>query len=197
MKKFVLAVTGCLMFAVSSAQQDELLVNFTAQQIETSIHLAFTVRGGITCLGTQVERSADSLQYEVVGNIPGVCGNSVSDETYFFEDTAPVPNRFNFYRINVGNLGASYAIKIRFTDYGNDFVVLPDPSGDFITVDFSNYGSELLRFSLFNLNGIMLREAETRQSSLTIQVGDLASGIYLLNIRRMNETLKAVKFFVD
>jgi hypothetical protein len=197
MKNLLLAATGCLMLASSSAQQDELLVSFTGQQVETSIQLAFTVRGGVTCLGTQVERSVDSMRYEVIGIIPGVCGSTVSDETYFFEDTAPEPNMFNYYRINFGNLGTSAPIKIKFTDYGNDFVVLPNPSGDIITVGFSNYGSELLRFSLFDLNGILLLDTETRQSTLTIQAADLASGIYLLHVRRMNETLRTVKVFID
>ena len=47
--------------------QENLLVNFTGAQIENYIHLNFTVSAGISCLGTEVQRSTDGIQFETIG----------------------------------------------------------------------------------------------------------------------------------
>ena len=182
-----------ILISFLSKAQDQLLTSFNGQQIEDHIHLAFTVKGGVQCFGTEVQRGIDSIHFETIGVIPGICGNANFDVSYTFEDTLPVPNEFNYYRISFGQLGNSYTIKLKFTYYQDDFVIVPNPGNGSLTILFSNFNHQPHTFSLINLNGTILKEAGTTGNEVFIDKSSLPSGIYLIRISRENELLSTQK----
>jgi len=176
--------------------QDNLLVNFNGWQVDNYIHLTFTVHGGVTCLGTAVQRSTDTIHFETIGTIPGVCGSSNTDENYMFDDTFPEKNQFNYYRINFGQLGNSLAIKLKYVNYGNEFEVISYPSGEAM-VFFSNASHENLTFSLFNLQGQELQHVETNGEAIYLSRTVLPSRIYFYQVRNAETILFKGKIFLQ
>ncbi|MEO5674474.1 MAG: T9SS type A sorting domain-containing protein [Chitinophagales bacterium] len=177
-----------MLITQNSSAQNDLLVNFSGQQIENYIHLSFTVHGGTTCTGTKVERSTDSIHYETVGMIPGICGSSFTDESYTFDDSLPVKNQFSYYRINFNQYGITHSIKVRFVDYGNSFVIAPNPSSGQSTVFFSNPGNQKITFSIFNLQGNLMQSTSTYSDAITVNGRLFPSGIYFLQAEN-NKTI--------
>jgi hypothetical protein len=171
------------LFAVTGKAQDGLLVNFSGQQIENYIHLDFTVRGGVSCSGTEIERSADDVHFETIGIIPGICGSSISDESYSFDDSVPQKNQLNYYRINFGQLGYSQSIRLQFVDYGNGFVLFNNPGAGTVSALFSNPDNKEITFSLIDLRGRILQSVTTRGDDMLIHSGLLLRGIYILQLK--------------
>ena len=180
-KKFLISLLTLFNTTLAFAQSD-LLAHFSGQQIENYIRLDFTVHGGVTCSGTEVQRSTDSVHFETIGMIPGVCGSSTSEVSYTFDDPAPVKNQFNYYRINFGQLGYSKAIKLWYVDYGNEFVVLSNPGGA-VTIFFSNPNHQNLTFSLFNLQGQMLQSLQTNGDAISLSSSLFPGLIYFFQVR--------------
>jgi hypothetical protein len=168
--------TGCL-FA-----QDSLLVNFNSGQIENYIRLTFTIHSGVTCQGTAVQRSQDNLHFETIGIMPGICGSSSSDETYMFDDSFPQKNQFNYYRINLGQLGNSHVIKVWYLYYGNEFAVVSDPLGG-ATIFFSNPNHQDLTFSVFTLQGEELQSIQTNGDAVSLSRMFFPNRIYFFQVR--------------
>jgi hypothetical protein len=197
MKKLLLAATGCLMLAASSAQQDELLVSFTGQQVETSIQLAFTVRAGITCFGTRVERSEDGLLFETIGIISGVCGSTTVEEQYIFDDTMPSPNKLNYYRVNFGNFGFTNYISVHFTDFGNAIVVAPHPVADEATIYFPFSAGKEVEISLINSAGARVGSMEGTGGKAMFDRQNLPAGVYLLRIEYPDQRIYTSKILLN
>ncbi len=161
--------------------QDNLLVNFSGQQVENYTHLNFTVRGGITCSGTEVQRSGDSIHFETIGDIPGICGSSIADQAYTFDDLHPLKNQNNFYRINMGQLGNSFVIKIPVIDYSDGILIMPNPVSDLATIFFSNSGHQKFTFTIYTPEGNAVHNFETVEGPFLLDRSILSSGTYLLH----------------
>lgn len=195
MLKFILSI----LFLVNAGDlfaQDNLLVNFNGRQIDNYIRLTFTVHSGVTCSGTAVERSKDTIHFETIGIMPGVCGSSSSEETYMFDDSFPQKNQFNYYRINLGQLGNSYAIKLRYIDYGNEFAIVSYPSAG-ATIFFSNANHQNLTFSLFNLRGEQLQSIETNGDAISLSRTVFPDRIYFFQVRNEGTILFKGKLILE
>ncbi|HYV95325.1 MAG TPA: T9SS type A sorting domain-containing protein [Chitinophagales bacterium] len=186
-KKILLVLVLTINTSVAFAQSD-LLAHFSGRQIENYIHLDFTVHGGITCSGTEVQRSTDSIHFETIGTIPGVCGSSNFDVSYSFDDSLPVKNQFNYYRINFGQFGYSKVIKLWYVDYGNEFVVVSN------TIFFSNPNHENLTLSIFNLQGQMIQSWQTYGDAVSLDWRVFPSRMYFFQVRNAQKILFSGKF---
>ncbi|MCY7410196.1 MAG: T9SS type A sorting domain-containing protein [Chitinophagales bacterium] len=176
--------------------QENLLVNFTGQQIETYIHLNFTVIAGISCLGTEVQRSPDGIQFETIGIIPGICGGT-EEQDYFFDDSLPLKNQLNYYRIDLKQYGTSNSINLKFIDYGDGFVIAPNPATEIISVFFSNFNNQKITFTIFSLNGITLQSITTNSSTVSLNRNQLPLGIYFFQIRNTEQILQTEKIVLQ
>ena len=76
--------------------------NFFLFQDNKQITLHWSIDSGPTCNGITILRSLDTLNFEVIGNILGVCGNITSSQIYYFTDTNPISSNYNFYKLRLG-----------------------------------------------------------------------------------------------
>jgi hypothetical protein len=196
MKFFASVISLFILNMDSVFSQDNLLVNFTARQIENYVHLNFTVEGGITCLGTKVQRSIDDVHYETIGTIPGICGGT-EDQNYFFDDSFPLKNQLNYYRIDLNQYGISNSVSAQFVDYGDGFVVIQNPATKNFTVLFSNFNNQKIDFTLYNLNGIVLNKVSTNSNNITFLRAAFPSGIYFLEIKNEDQNLSVEKIILQ
>ena len=194
--KTILLINPLIWCSLGLFGQDTFLSYFSGQQINDYVHLVFTTKAGVTCLGTEIERSADSILFTSIGEIPGICGGSESELTYTFDDESPLENVKNFYRIKLGTLGFSGVIGIQFVDFGEGIVITPNPATGSTNVFFSNSQNQLFEFFLFNVQGKEHRSYSTNESTLQIDLLNLSSGIYFLNAIKNGEVVFKEKLIV-
>jgi len=176
------------MIVLSRSQgQSPLLNQFKAIQSGNSVFLTFTLASGVTCLGIEIERSSDSMNFNTIGVIPGICGNSSEAVTYTFEDTAPLNNQENFYRLLLGQVGYSETIKIHFIDYDDGPVIFPNPIMDQSTIFFPNPTGETFVFSLYDSSGRIVTSLSTSNASISLHRNSLSSGIYFFILENKSE----------
>ncbi|MFK7970788.1 MAG: T9SS type A sorting domain-containing protein, partial [Bacteroidia bacterium] len=63
-----------------------------------------------------------------------------------------------------------------------DLEVFPNPAKDIVNITFENAEESLHRIVLFGMDGRIIRQTKTIKSSMNIEVGDLAAGMYMLRI---------------
>lgn len=132
------------------------LLNFTAFQFENTVVLQWTMKPGNTCFGTGILRSVDFGEFEDIGLITGICGDSDIALSYSFVDSFPVKNVTSRYKLVLGILGESQIVTIQFFDFNSSqAIVAPNPfrgHGIIYYPSSSNFAEEL---RLYDGNGIL------------------------------------------
>lgn len=177
--------------------QSGILKGFTGFQQGTSIQLSFTIKGGNTCLGTDIQRSADSIQFTTIGSIAGICGSNDKDETYTFKDEAPLVNQPNYYRLILGQLGNSEFISVPYLDYSEGLVIFPNPVTESTLVYFANEKNESSTIKIFDAGGILQFSAATNLSFISLGGNNLAAGIYLAVLEQEGHIRYSKKIIVQ
>lgn len=184
-KAFFLIVFFALSFNEAFAQNGIELNNFSGSAQADQVQLRWVISAGQTCNGTFIERSADRLAWEQIGEIPGVCGNSSAAVPYTFVDEFPFKNTINYYRLELGGQGYSPVIGIPYYDYmQKDYVIIPNPAYQNATFYFGTSATEKFRILIFSASGILVHQATGAGSSYSFNVTGLVSGAYIFNITR-------------
>jgi Secretion system C-terminal sorting domain len=171
------------------AQQDTIFRSLSVSQVEDGVLINFTIRGGITCSGVEVERSADGVNFIVIHEIEGVCGAINADESYSVTDNNPIKNKTAIYRLDLGSLGIySKIVYMRYIDYNPyGITVFPNPCANYCTIFFSNPTNEPHELGLFNrLGQEVLREVKT-DDVWYLPAPGFTPGIYYYSIKKENE----------
>jgi hypothetical protein len=166
-----------------SAQADTVFANFSGQQAGDEVVIYFTVRGGIQCTDVRLERSTDQQNFQVIYELPGVCGNPTKDESYILTDNSPAANTSNYYRLEMGSLGIYSAIidVIFFKFTSGEIIIQPNPCTQ-CSIYFPNRRRENCSISLYDYHGKQILQSTS--SNETYQLSTItSSGIYLIEIR--------------
>ena len=166
-----------------SAQTDTVFANFSGQQAGDEVVIYFTVRGGIQCTDVRLERSNDQQNFQVIYELPGVCGNPTKDESYILTDNSPIANITNYYRLEMGSLGIySAIIDVDFFKYtSGEIIIQPNPCTQ-CSIYFPNRRRENCSISLYDYHGKQILQSTS--SDETYQLSAItSSGIYLIEIR--------------
>jgi len=169
---------------LSFGQLDSILKVFTAIVDDDQIIINWTMAGGYQCNGTVIERSVDGETFYRIGDIPGLCGDPVSDESYSYVDTAPQINNVNFYRLNLQFYGVSFVIQRSIYDLnGGGYLILPNPIISSGRIKFENPIKEEHVLQLFSMNGQMIYIEESNEDYFILDSAIKPKGIYLFVIR--------------
>ncbi|MBL7982589.1 MAG: T9SS type A sorting domain-containing protein [Flavobacteriales bacterium] len=103
---FALALAA-MVSHVARAQEHPFLADYTVQVIDGSVHIDWTIFGGNTCDGQEVERSTDGIHFAAVHRIEGLCGDPLVPRQYMWFDTAPPELSLLHYRVKLGTDGYS------------------------------------------------------------------------------------------
>lgn len=176
---------GLLLPQSGLAQMDDpYLVRFGLNRDDGRVLLNWVTRPGTTCEGVDILRSVDSVHFELIHHVPGICGGPDDAFSYTFLDVSPVPNRRNFYRLGLGRLGEtnSYGIDVVKLDE-TGYQLRPNPVTDQSRLYFDNADHQNCQLRILGMNGIIAQEQSTKDEYFSVEADRLRSGLYVFEIR--------------
>lgn len=198
--KLLFTVPLALMLLKTAKSQNErrgILDNFSIAAHEGIVYLNWLIGAGNFCDGTDVYRSTDSLNFEYLGGISGICGHSTEPSYYRFADKSPLTNQKLFYRLEMGNYGFSKTLHIEIKELTSDnYQLRPNPAKDFIKIYFSNQKSETHQIFVYSSSGTQLIDNKTNSEVFHLDLINLASGFYFFHIKNSFSTEAIIGKFI-
>jgi hypothetical protein len=197
MKFGLLFFLSCSFIHFGNAQ----LVNysgFSLNAIEDKVLVSITIDSGSICQGIQLEFSTDSLNFNKIDEIEGVCGSSSLSKSYSFLHTDPLKNENNYYRLvfGVSQRTEIKSIYIRYVLPG-EIQVFPMPSNGNFSVYFSNPSNAKANWKIIDREGKVFFETNTVNSDhIELNKTNFISGLYFVQITDENQNKSTGKFTV-
>jgi hypothetical protein len=162
---------------------------FTASQYHKFVLLNWTIDSGSICNGITIYRSLDSLEFEEIGSIAGICGSNTDPTPYHFTDQSPTQNRINYYRLKMGNAQWSEIISLYYSFVKpNDMVVHPNPTRSTVTLDLNKDQNSVFEVNVISNEGkIMIANTKIAGTTFSLDVSSLSSGNYLIELIDEND----------
>lgn len=158
------------------------LANFYVIQDNKQVLLYWTIDSGPTCNGIAVMHSTDSVNFEEVGNIAGVCGSTSSSIPYNFKHDNPIVNKTNYYKIRLGfsQFSEIKLVTLNYIEHGK-IKIKPNPANENVSIEFNNDKNEFYSITLINSAGLKVFEKEKfRENNITINTSDFQTGNYYI-----------------
>lgn len=168
--------------------QEVSLSNFLLISFDNNIKLHWVIDSGSTCNGIYILRSADSLNFQEIGRIEGVCGSSSSPTRYEFTDSSPISNKTNYYKLRFGYDQYSEISSLYFKDLdGKEYMIRPNPAKENLTISINNPYNKPRRFRLIDFSGQeVLKNENITEQDILLQRNNLKAGIYTFIIEGDN-----------
>jgi hypothetical protein len=117
MLRLILIVVGSLFSVLALAQNGEhpFMRSFVLTVLDGRVQVAWTLQGGSTCDGIEVQRSSNGTDFATIHRIDGICGDPILDVPFGFRDDAPPEFSRIHYRIALGIEGVSSTKSVDFT----------------------------------------------------------------------------------
>jgi hypothetical protein len=97
-----LCIVPVLFPLLLAAQEHPFIAAYDLTVLEGGIRIDWTIQGGNTCTGQEVERSTDGVDFVSVHRIDGICGDPAVAVPYAWFDGSPPEFSKVFYRIKLG-----------------------------------------------------------------------------------------------
>ncbi|MBI5858506.1 MAG: T9SS type A sorting domain-containing protein [Sphingobacteriales bacterium] len=139
----------------------------------------------------EIERSTDGINYTQIG-VKAAAGYSTAPVYYYFSDPGMTANAY-YYRLKMVDLDGKYTYSnvaiVRKTSGIKGIKAFPNPATDNLNLEFSNAKGDYV-ISVLNQSGQEVRSIKaTIKSSVeyvNIEKGSLATGMYIINVRNIN-----------
>lgn len=186
MKKVILLFLLYLFFwtGISTAQDENLSYSFSVSEVSDQMYIRCVLSAGYTCNGILLERSSDSIHFQQIGEIPGICGDASFAVTYEFVDENPIRNAESFYRLELGGYGYTHVIKVKLIDIGaNPIQLRPNPAQSTSTLYIKNRRKHTHQIEVYNLLGSLVFAFNTQNEELLLNTDTWLRGIYLIKVQ--------------
>ena len=165
--------------------------SFTGRKVEEVVELNWVTHTEYNSRVFEVMRSFNGFEFETIGTVDAA-GYSGRELHYNFEDKNPFAGN-NYYRLKEidfdGKVNYSNIVILYFEqDMIEVHKVFPNPTKDFINIDYFAFSNKPISFTIYNMVGQMVyseqAEAEQGNNSNKIDVGRLSKGVYILEVRQ-------------
>ncbi len=166
------------------AQEHPFLSEYALTELPDGVLVNWTIHGGSTCDGQEVQRSTDSLNFSVVHTIQGICGSPEASTPYTWFDPAPPELSTVFYRLKLGFDGFS-SVKAVFFEQLNesDQRFFPNPATDVATLVVDAKPNTPLDLLVFNGSGMLVVSLSgVNGPTVDIPVQQLPAGLYTYRV---------------
>ncbi|MFT5265352.1 MAG: hypothetical protein ACI8YQ_004105, partial [Polaribacter sp.] len=172
------------------------LISFAGDIQERSNRLSWKTASEFNTERYVLERSIDGKSpWAEIGYINAV-GFSNEIQEYDFEDLNPVPKAY--YRLRSsdfdGHQDISKLVYLERTEDGFDFIdLVPNPTRDFVRVQFNQISNGPVTFTLMNIQGQILRQWSTDvqqgDGEEQIDLSELNKGLYFIQLNNGVESI--------
>lgn len=165
--------------------QSVTVSGYSAFQKEKTILLFWNIDSGPTCNGISIFHSTDAINFNEIGSISGVCGNSASTTPYNFTHSTPVLNKINYYKLRFGTNQFSEIIflLLEYVEPGN-VVIMPNPANDVFEIKFNYDKNQTYTLEIIDSIGrLVLTKSKITGTSYTLNANLFDAGTYSLNLR--------------
>jgi hypothetical protein len=167
------------------------LLDFTGSKVDGTALLKWETILEINSDFFEIEHSANGFDFEAVGRVKAVGESGIVQQYGFVHQQPEFGN--NFYRLKMvdqdGRFEHSKIIELYFDSYGNGYQVKvhPNPGAGVFYFDFGMTSESITNLEVINMAGqVVARKAEklaAGQHQMSVDLGELASGVYLYRIQ--------------
>jgi len=169
-----------------------ILDDFALDLNQGKVLLAWTIKSGNVCNGIQIYRSSneDSINFELIKDIQGVCGDLSSPVSYTFTDESPIPNKVNYYKLLLGQEFSNVlGIEVLLIPESS-YLLKPNPIRNSSALYFNNSNNHNFELKIFDDFGSIVYLHETNSNRFTLDSKMFASGLYYFTLE--NKSNKSI-----
>ncbi len=168
---------------LSAQAGDEILVNFTVQQVENQVRSDFSIMGGASCLGAELQRRIEGeTEFTTVAAIREVCGGTAFVEHYTLIDEFPVSGVESTYRLELGGQGKTTERYVFFVALNGRMLVYPNPATTVFTVRWKSLPTARWQLQVFSITGKRVMSQAEMGNHAVIRNPELRPGRYIVQV---------------
>lgn len=171
-----------LFVTFNSASAQSRIINFNAVQYKNSIQLNYTIAPGDYCIGYDVLRSDNAIDFYSIYNYPSVCNDGITAQNITYYDTNPLKNIVSYYQIFVPPNSYSSIISVNYREsYENGYVLFSNPIDNELKI---HTGFSYSSVEVYDLKGNKTLEFKANEEGLLKEsVSEIPNGIYFFIIK--------------
>ncbi|MBX5439137.1 MAG: T9SS type A sorting domain-containing protein, partial [Thermoflavifilum sp.] len=177
------------------------LVSFTGHyQSGLGVQLQWTTSSEYNSNYFAVERSSDGVQFQNIGEVPAQ-GNSQTTHSYGFTDASVLKHAGTtfYYRLREVDLDGkstySQVIAIQIPGF-NELVLWPNPNNGSFNLQLPVSDNQPVELRIVNSSGAVVQRLKTSDAYVQLQLPNAASGLYFVQVRYPDGTVKTLKMLV-
>lgn len=184
--RVLLSFFGVLPLAIM-AQEHPIIAAYTLTEFDGGIRIDWTIQGGSTCNGQDVERSIDGVTFTQVHRIEGICGSASDPVPYDWIDNAPPEFSTVYYRVKLGFDGYTSVKSIVFDQLTtSDQRFFPSPMHQEATLVLNIPSSASFDVEIADAAGrIVFQRSAVQGNTIRFSLPGAAAGTY--NYRATSE----------
>ncbi|RRN76904.1 T9SS C-terminal target domain-containing protein, partial [Pseudoxanthomonas sp. SGD-10] len=182
---------------VPSAVLPVIFSDVTVELKNQGAELKWSVASEQTNSRYEIHRSKDGVIFETVAVVKGSAGQAGLN-TYVYLDQHPFDGT-NYYRVKEIDADGKYVysqiVSLDFSALAEEnLVVYPNPADKFVSI--KGYFQENTTVTIIDVSGKIVKYINfSPYDSLGIDVSDLKSGVYIIEVRKVdNKLIKSSKF---
>lgn len=161
------------------AQEHPFIAHYELSELSGGIRVDWTIQGGSTCNGQEVERSSDGINFTEVHHIAGICGDPTNAVSYQWFDASPPELSTVFYRIQLGFEGYSSVKSLEYEQIEtSDQRFFPSPMNEVATLLLKVPIGTAVDLSVWNSNGQLVHQRTNIGGKVDLVLPGLRAGVY-------------------
>lgn len=162
------------------AQEHPIISAYTLTEFDGGIRIDWTIQGGSTCDGQDVERSTDGVAFTAVHRIEGICGNASVPVPYAWIDDAPPEFSTVYYRVKLGLVGFTSIKAVLFDQLTtSDQRFFPSPMREEATLVLNIPATATFDMEVWDARGcVVFQRTAVQGNSIRFAMPGASAGTY-------------------
>jgi hypothetical protein len=149
----------------------------------SSVLLGWTVVSGKTCSDMGLEFADETLNFQTLHFIAGVCGSDIEDLNYSFEHADELSGKIHYrIRFNFDEFSDTISI-VAPVNQSQALWIYPQPAKRQLNIQLNRESIEATQLFIFEPGGRLLFQSDlSRQNPIPVDVSSLLPGYYLIKL---------------
>lgn len=178
--QILFVVINALLYSQATAQEHPFLIRYELTELSGGISIEWTMQGGSTCNGQDVERSTNGVDFVPVHRILGICGDPTVAVPFSWLDDAPPEFSTVYYRLKLGIDGYSSVQKVEYDQLETSAQrFFPSPVLDAATLLLNVPTGDRVDLLIWGPSGRLIRDRRNLTGArIALDLSDLPAGVY-------------------